>query len=109
MTGVQIRCHQCALISQPDDETGSFIVHAPLDLPGEERRLYLNLRCNISGSRHQIAIDSIVDEAGSEVRTSDTAYREIQALLDRIAAAKVCGSQKICPKEVLRLVDAPSV
>lgn len=101
----KIQCTQCRLITTPDEQYGSFLVQAPVTLPSQDHDLCLILRCTIKADGHRIELERVMDSTGAPAQLTEAAQAEIRALLHQVAQHRVCGSQKICPAEVVRLVQ----
>ncbi len=101
----KIQCTQCRLITTPDEQYGAFLIQAPVTLPSLDHDLCLMLRCTIKADEHRIELEGVMDSTGAPAQLTEVAQAEIRALLDKVARHRVCGSQKICPAEIIRLVQ----
>ena len=101
--GVGIDCGRCRCASS--DGCGGFDVVVPVSDSEADVAGTATLHCSVSPERHQVELGEWHDADLRPVRPSAETEQRILAALGHVAEHRVCGNRKICPAEVVRIVD----
>jgi hypothetical protein len=98
--GVTVCCEDCTCTST--EGNGAFNVRVPVRAGGTEAMA--TLRCLILPERH--CIDLVGWElAQGTPEASDVLRHKVSTLLGTIAEKRVCGSARVCPAQVISMVE----
>lgn len=98
--GVVVHCEYCKHIAS--DGCGGFDVTVPVqasDAAGTAR-----LRCIVSPEGHRAELVEWRSESGGKEPTEEVRQR-VSDVIDFVAEQRICGHHRICPVEVIRLVE----
>ena len=102
--GIVVACEDCNYTSS--NSRGSFDISVPMidsetGISGPAR-----LRCVVSTQSHAV---ELLEWRDTDVRCNQSTgdiQQRVTAALSFVAERKVCGKRKICPSEVIRIVEA---
>lgn len=103
--GVEIQCEQCRYLR--GDDAGGFEVAVPVSLGGTGVAGVATLRCRVAAERHEVALTALRDDAGlRRLEPPPDAMEKVSAALDAVARHRICGNRNLCPRDVVRIVEA---
>lgn len=101
--GIQVACEKCELIR--GDGQGGFEITVPMKVEGTAIDGYARLHWAVVDGCHQIQLLEWQGGDHQPLAIADDQRRRIAEALDAIAEQRVCGNTKICPLEVVRIVE----
>ncbi len=101
--GVIVDCGQWVCTSC--DDNGCFDVAVPVtdsetDIAGSAK-----LHCTVSSKRHSVELTQWQDVNNRPIRPLADRHKRVDAALAFFADHRICGNRKICPVEVVRVVE----
>ena len=100
---IEVQCAHCEYLSS--DKIGSFDITVPItDLTTGTCQL-ATLQCAVSTEEHRLKLLDWNLESDNTTRVSDDFQRRMSAVLAFIAEHKICGNRKLCPAEVVEIVQ----
>ena len=105
--GIIVECEHCLCISS--DDRGAFDVTVPIidsetGISGPAR-----LRCTVSPERHAVELLEWQDVNRHPTPSTENLQQRVSAALTFVADHQVCGNRKICPSEVILIVEKNSI
>lgn len=101
---VNLSCQGCTLREQPQISDGSFYVRVPLAVDGT---LYqATLHCRITDAGHEIELEMLSDEVDRPVMPDPMLEEKLDRAIGRITDLRLCGNERLCPEQVIRMVRA---
>lgn len=97
--GLVVSCENCRHVAS---DGCSFDIAVPVRTEGAAGTA--RLHCTISPDRHQIEF-VCWDEAPSPAEAADRMRGQVSEVLGFIADQRLCGNDRICPMQVVRLVE----
>ena len=101
--GVVVDCGRCEYASS--NSSGAFEVMVPLSDVATGTEGKATLRCFVSSERHEVELKEWNDSRTQPVCFSPEVQRRLSAALDHVAKHRICGNRKICPTEVVQIVE----
>ena len=103
---VMVDCNHCRFVSSSDAQ--DFVITVPLqDLKTGGSKTAI-LHCVVSAQNHEIEFQAWKDETGSASSMPGDLQTRLSAALDFVAEKRICGNEKICPSEVVHIVQNQS-
>lgn len=101
--GITVDCDHCKYISS--DDRGAFDITVPIidsetGVSGPAR-----LRCSVSAEQHAVELREWDDSKHQPTESIESLKQRVSDTLGFVADLKVCGNLKICPAEVIRIVE----
>ena len=97
--GLVLSCESCRHVAS---DGCSFDIAVPVRT--EEAAGTARLHCTITPERHQVEF-VCWDEAPSSAEAADRMLRQVSEVLGFIAEQRLCGNDRICPLQVVQLVE----
>ena len=103
-SGVSIECEQCHCLSS--DDKGGFDIIVPVQDSKTGLSGISKLHCQVSSQEHKVEIIELRDTNSQLIVPSEDVKNRLNKALEFIAEHQVCGNQKICPADVVRVVES---
>lgn len=104
--GVVVDCGRCEYASS--NGRGCFEVTVPLSDIATGTEGTAKLLCSVSSERHEVELKEWNDSATHRIRPSSEIQQRLFAVLAHVANHRICGNRKICPSEVVQIVEKQS-
>jgi hypothetical protein len=104
--GVVVDCGRCEYASSIS--RGSFEVTVPVSDTATGTEGTAKLLCCVSSERHEVELKEWNDPGTHPIRPSPEIKQRLFAALDHVASHRICGNRKICPSEVVQMVEKHS-
>lgn len=101
--GVKVFCEECRCVC--NDGSGSFDVIVPVTVGGTGVSGTARLHCVVSGEHHAVELVELLDAELRGVQPSPEVQKKVSAALDFVAEHRICGNLRICPPDVVRIVE----
>ena len=101
--GVVVDCGRCEYASS--NIRGSFEVTVPLSDSATGTEGTAQLLCSISSERHEVELKEWSDSETRPVSPSSEIKQRLFAALSHVANHRICVNRKICPSEVVQIVE----
>jgi len=105
--GIVVDCKQCTYTSS--DDRGAFDVTVPIIDSETGISGPAKLHCTISTEQHAVELLEWQGVNLDPAPSSENLQQRISAALAFVADHQVCGNRKICPSEVIELVEENSI
>ena len=102
--GVELFCESCKYLR--DSQDGGFEIDVPLSMGDGELSGMAKLHCVVSSERHRVELIELLDAESRTVHPSSEDLAQVSAALDFVGQHCICGNQRICPPEIVRVVKA---
>jgi hypothetical protein len=104
--GIIVDCKHCEYTSS--DDPGAFDITVPIidsetGVSGPAR-----LHCSVSAKRHVVELLEWHDFNHHPTESVESLRQRVSATLGFVADRQVCGNRKICPSEVVQIVEKNS-
>ncbi|MGD2116759.1 MAG: hypothetical protein PVG66_00225 [Chromatiales bacterium] len=99
-SGITVDCQHCVFTQ--GDAQGHFDVAVPIADKQSGLSGIARLQCTVSSANHQV---SLSDWRAGQHAISETVSRRLAEALKFVADKRICGSRKLCPVEVVRIVE----
>lgn len=102
---VHLNCRDCAMHGRGGLDDDGFYVRVPLVERGErEPAMMATLHCQVTEDCHRVTLEMLSGADGSVVAPPESFLRDLDRTLGRIAEKRLCGSGRLCPETVTRLL-----
>ncbi|MCU7918253.1 MAG: hypothetical protein KZQ95_07820 [Candidatus Thiodiazotropha sp. (ex Epidulcina cf. delphinae)] len=101
--GCIVKCEHCQCVS--NNGRGGFDVQVPICADDNGIAGTARLHCAISAERHRVELVNWKDTDDHTVTPPKEIQKRLATALDFVADHRVCGNQKICPAEVIEIVE----
>lgn len=102
--GVELFCEGCQYVR--GDQDGGFEITVPVAVGEGGPTGTARLHCVVSGERHRVELIELLGAESRAVHPSPGELEQMSAVLDFVGRHRVCGNQRICPPDVVRVVKA---
>ncbi|MDJ0832857.1 MAG: hypothetical protein QNJ69_04990 [Gammaproteobacteria bacterium] len=102
-SGISIDCAHCQFID--DGDNGDFDVQVPLADDDTGLAGIATLQCKITPQNHQVAMIDWHDADARSIDPPAALQDRLDGVLAYIERRRVCGNEKICPPDVIRIVE----
>lgn len=104
--GVELFCESCEYLR--DSQDGGFEIDVPVSMGDGGLSGMARLHCVVSSERHCVELIELLDAESRTVHPSSEDLEQVSAALDFVGQHRICGNQRICPPDVVRIVKAQS-
>jgi len=105
--GIIVDCKQCICTSSVD--RGAFDVTVPIIDSESGISGPAKLHCTVSKEQHAVELLEWQDVNLDPVSSTENLQQRVSAALAFVADHQVCGSRKICPSEVIEIVEESNI
>ena len=102
--GVELSCESCKYLR--DSRDGGFEIDVPVSMGEGGLSGMARLHCVVSNERHRVELVELLDAESRTVHPSSEDLAQVSVALDFVGQHRICGNQRICPPEVVRVVKA---
>ena len=103
---LSLECKSCQFGSGSGDSCFQLSVPVEDLLTGRKGMAFVE--CIVEGDEHRLTLLHIQDPSGEEMQLSDDEIVRLGKCLEFVAEKKLCGSEKLCPDEVVHQVRLAS-
>lgn len=104
--GVVVGCERCEIASS--NGRGSFEVMVPLSDIATGIKGTAKLLCSVTSEHHEVELKEWNDSGTHPILPSSEIQQRLGAALAHVANHRICGNRKICPSEVVQIVEKQS-
>lgn len=101
--GVEVCCQNCHCVAM--DEAGGFDIDVPVELGAAGHGGVARLHCSVSAEQHRIEFVDWVGDVPQQPQLSEEESQRVAEMLDYVAEKRICGNSRVCPSEVVRIVE----
>ncbi|MCU7830280.1 MAG: hypothetical protein KZQ85_14545 [Candidatus Thiodiazotropha sp. (ex Myrtea sp. 'scaly one' KF741663)] len=101
--GCIVKCEHCQCVS--NDGSGGFDVKVPICSDKDGISGTARLHCVVSPEHHQVELMDWEDDEHHPVLPPNSVRQRLSSALNFVADHRVCGNQKICPLEIIQIVE----
>ena len=105
--GITVDCKNCVCTSS--NNRGAFEVTVPIIDSETGISSPAKLHCFVSTEQHAVELLEWQDINHDPAPSTDNLQQRISAALTFVADHQVCGNRKICPSDVIRIVEGISI
>ena len=102
--GVELFCESCKYLRESQD--GGFEIDVPVSMGEGELSGMARLHCVVSRERHRVELIELLDAESRAIHPAPEELEQVSAVLDFVGQHRICGNQRICPPDVVRVVKA---
>jgi hypothetical protein len=104
--GITVDCERCKYTSS--DDRGGFDITVPIIDSETGVCGPAKLHCNVSAKQHAVELREWDDFKHQPTEAIESLKQRVSDALGFVADRQVCGNLKICPAEVIRIVEKNS-
>lgn len=101
--GVKVSCEDCRCVFH--DGSSTFDVTVPVTVGERGVSGTARLHCIVSAEHHEVELVQLLDAELRDIQPSPEVREQVSAALDFVAEHRICGNSRICPPDVVRIVE----
>lgn len=95
---ISIACENCSYQGVSSDDPHSFFVRVRIEDESSGQSSYAMVECHVDQDTHDIRLIDLDEASGIDVE-------RLRKALANVSASRVCGNKRICPAEIVRIVE----